>query len=153
MPPELAQAPIVARSFAWARSSTISRAWSGVETEPSTIRRSNGPVERSLVASGNSTKWTSPASGMQLVLEVEDRQLAAVAGGVLDDADAEPGRCCDRRGSRTCRALGPVEGSARLRSRARARSEHLVARVEARRRLEAEQRFALRVSGTRTGTS
>ena len=66
--------------------------------EPSTSRTSYGPSERRDVASGNSTMSNRSPIGEQLVLEVEQRQLAAVARGELDDADARPAGGADPTG-------------------------------------------------------
>ena len=90
MPPAVAHAPIVTRSFASARRRAISTACSGVEIEPSTRRTSNGPDERREVASANSTISKRSAISRRSILDVEDRQLAAVARGELDDADSRP---------------------------------------------------------------
>ena len=87
MPPAVAQAPMATRSFASARRRAISTACSG--------RRDRALDEEDVEWARRAARGrlgelhdVEPLGDLeQVVLDVEDRQLAAVAGGELDDAD------------------------------------------------------------------
>ena len=87
MPPAVAQAPIVTRRFDCARTSRIRSASSRVVTEPSTSDRSYGPVADRARRLEEVRDLDLPGDREQLVLAVEQAQLAAVARGELPDRE------------------------------------------------------------------
>ncbi len=87
MPPAVAQAPIVTSFRERRRTSLIRSASCAVVTEPSTSERSYGPL--AVVARRLEEVRDLDLAGEreQLVLAVEQRELAAVAGGELPDGE------------------------------------------------------------------
>ena len=88
MPPAVAQAPMVTSNGVSRRMRTISSACSGVLTEPSTRTMSYGPDERWSRCLRELDEVEPPEDVEEVVLEVEQRQLAPVAGRHLHDPRA-----------------------------------------------------------------
>ena len=86
MPPAVAHAPIVTTRRERARTSRMRSASSAVVIDPSTIDRSYGPSTRR-GGLGEVGDLDLAGERQQLVLAVQERQLAAVAGRELPDGE------------------------------------------------------------------
>ena len=82
-PPAVAQAPMVTSSFDCSRISRMRCSSCRVVIEPSTSDTSYGPADHCAGRLGEGGDLHLVGEGEQLVLAVEQRQLATVAGGEL----------------------------------------------------------------------
>ena len=87
MPPAVAQAPMVISVRDWRRTSCSRSASCGVVTEPSTSDTSYGPFQHAAGGLREIGDLHRAGDGQQFVLAIQQRELAAVAGGELPDGE------------------------------------------------------------------